>query len=101
MVVRIRRVNVLQCAFVVAILYALVSLVFVVLFLPFLSIAPRIYGTSMPATGFILLLPVGYAIGGFIAALIAGAIYNLVAGWTGGFELSLNQVATMEAVADR
>jgi hypothetical protein len=51
--------------------------------------------SGMPNLGpiSIILFPIVYGIGGFIAGfidgLIIGALYNLVAGWIGGVEVQL------------
>lgn len=38
----------------------------------------------------IIVFPIVYAIAGFIGGIILGMLYNLVAGWTGGVELTLS-----------
>jgi hypothetical protein len=35
-------------------------------------------------------LPIIYGVFGFISGLIVGALYNLIAGWTGGIEVELS-----------
>lgn len=55
-------------------------------------------GAALPAgfglafgVGGIIFLPIVYGILGFIAGLISGWIYNLVAKWVGGIELELTE----------
>ena len=38
---------------------------------------------------FAVLLPVLYAVAGFIGGIIAAALYNLIAQWTGGIEFEV------------
>jgi hypothetical protein len=48
----------------------------------------------------IVLFPILYFVIGCIGGLIFAVLYNLVAGWTGGVEMNLNVVATVnQAVA--
>jgi hypothetical protein len=74
-----------------AVLYALMGLLFVPFFLFVGSFAPAAaddagFGFS---TGFALFLPVLYGGFGFVFTLIAAALYNLVAGFVGGIEVEL------------
>ena len=39
-----------------------------------------------------IVFPIMYAVLGFIFGVIGAAIYNLVAGWTGGIEFTLSDV---------
>ncbi len=41
---------------------------------------------------FAIFIPIIYAIFGFIAGVIFAFVYNLVAGWTGGIELTFTDV---------
>jgi hypothetical protein len=83
---RIRRFGIGQTAKVVAVLYALMGLIFVPFFLVASAFAPRESGMG---TGFALALPILYGVFGFIFTAIACAIYNLVAGYVGGIEVDL------------
>jgi hypothetical protein len=40
----------------------------------------------------VLILPIIYAVVGLVGGIIAAAIYNLVARWTGGLEFELGDV---------
>jgi hypothetical protein len=42
--------------------------------------------------GFAILMPFLYAGIGFLVGLIGAAVYNLIAKWTGGFEIELRSV---------
>jgi hypothetical protein len=46
-----------------------------------------------------VVFPVCYFIATFIVGLITAVLYNLVASWTGGFEVTLDQVSTAGAPA--
>ena len=97
---RLTRIAPLKAAVVLGVLYALLACIFV----PFLMLAgagvaaaARSSGASMPL-GFMfgigaLFLPVIYGVIGFIVGLIAAAVYNLVAKWTGGVEITLADIA--------
>jgi hypothetical protein len=41
----------------------------------------------------IILLPVFYGVMGFVFGIIGAVLYNLVAGWIGGFEVEIEEVA--------
>ena len=79
----------MQLAKVLAVLYACLSLIVV----PFLILG-AVMGSDSGNAGvplvFALLLPILYAIGGFIGGLIVAALYNLIAGWTGGIEFTIS-----------
>jgi hypothetical protein len=92
---RIRRVDPLQVAKVLGVLYAIMGLLFVPILLFFRSMAP---GETAEAVGFpfglgfALIMPIFYGIFGFIFTLIGAALYNLVAGFVGGIEVDLDGV---------
>ena len=98
---RLRRIGPLKAGVVLGVLYALLSLLAV----PFLMIAgglaataARQTGTSIPFAPFLfgmgaLFLPIFYGLMGFIFGVIAAAVYNLVAKWTGGLEITLEDAA--------
>ncbi len=89
----------LKAGIVMGLLYAILSLILV----PFLLLATLLgakAGNGGPAAAFggifvIILLPVLYAIGGFIAGIISSALYNLVAKLTGGLEFEVRDIAPM------
>lgn len=87
---RVKRFGVYQTAKVAAVLYFLVSLIFIIpvwLFSSMLgSMIPQESGFS---GGFLLIVPFLYAIVGFITVAIACAVYNLIAKWTGGIEVEV------------
>lgn len=75
------------------VLYGLLGLIFVPVLLLMAVFASR---TGAPAAfgGVFLaiLFPVLYAVAGFVGGIIAAAIYNLVAKWTGGLEFEVRDV---------
>ncbi len=97
---RIKKINVWQTAKVFAVIYLLIAFVTVVPALLFMS---TIMGSLMSDSSFmfpfhlsgifILFVPFIYAVAVFIVTAISCAIYNLVAGWTGGIEVELEQQA--------
>ena len=84
---RITYISPLQAGIVQGAVLALVSLILV----PFFIIAALLSHGGFGAI-FAIFLPIVYGIGGFISGVISAFVYNLVAGWTGGLELTLTDV---------
>lgn len=77
-----------------AAVYALLSLLFVPFFL-FVSLMPGAGGMHdewMLGPAFVLLLPLIYAVFGFIGTALGALVYNLVAMMMGGLEIDLEPV---------
>lgn len=87
MLQQIRRFGIGQTAKVVAVLYALMGLVFLPVFLIASMFSPKETGFS---TGFALGLPIIYGVCGFIFTAIGCALYNFVAGLVGGIEVEID-----------
>lgn len=92
---RLKRVAPLQLGIVLGTLYAAISLIF----LPFIILISIIGAKSQNGGGFlaggilfIIFIPVIYGFLGFIGGVISGAVYNLIAKWTGGIEFTLADV---------
>jgi len=88
---RIKRFGVYQTAKVIAIIYFLIALVFMI---PFGLISSILGGANFPGTPFggglfFILMPFIYGIMGFIMTAIGCLVYNLIATWTGGIELEV------------
>jgi hypothetical protein len=88
---RLTRVAPLQLGKVLAVLYGFFSLLVV----PFVVLASLLgakaghHNPAFPANIIlVVLIPILYAVLGFVGGVIAAAIYNLVASWTGGIEFS-------------
>ena len=77
-----------QTAKVMAVLYFIMSLPFVLLMAVTFSFAP---GPKPPMAGMLIFMPVFYTVFGFIFTLIGAWIYNLVAGWVGGIEFTTSE----------
>jgi hypothetical protein len=97
MTTRIRNINPLQLGIVYATLYALLGFLLGICF----AIVSMAAGSmaAMATGGFpnfgwlsIIIFPILYGIIGFIGGIIVAFIYNLVAGWTGGIELTFTPV---------
>jgi hypothetical protein len=94
---QIRSIGIVSTARIMAVVYALMSL----LFMPFLLLAglagaltgdSTVAGLGLAAVVvLIVLLPVMYGLIGFLAGAIGAFIYNLAARWTGGIEISLSE----------
>ena len=89
---RIQKFGVGQTAKVLGVMYAIMG----VLFIPFVLLAymydPEGFGFGF-GFGFALLFPVLYGIFGFIFTAIGCWFYNIVAGWVGGIEVELDEIA--------
>ena len=97
---RLTRIAPLKAGIVLGVLYALLGCLIVPIFMiagATAAAASRQAGTSMPFAFLFgvgaLFVPVLYGALGFIFGIIAAAIYNLVAKWTGGVELTLEDAA--------
>jgi hypothetical protein len=93
MVTRIRNINPVQYAIVNAVLLALLGFILGIFFGLFSSamgaLAPGGGGMNFGWLS-IIIFPIMYGVLGFIGGLITAFIYNLVAGWTGGIEMTLS-----------
>ncbi|HEX7546243.1 MAG TPA: hypothetical protein VF368_05920 [Gemmatimonadaceae bacterium] len=94
MMQRIRRMGVMQMAKTSGVLYALLGVIIgvpVVLFMS--SVAKTTSGIpgvgSGVGIGTLVMMPVIYGVGGFVSGAVIAALYNLVAGWTGGIAIEL------------
>lgn len=80
----IKRIAPLQLGKLLGVMYALLSVVF----LPFIFMAPLFSSTGWsPETSFFILVPVAYAVMGFIGGILGAFLYNLSANWVGGIEV--------------
>lgn len=101
MVTRLKNVAPVQFAAVSGVLYAILGLVFAVIWLPFAAIVAAT-GQSAAAHGFgfglgvlsLVVFPIAYGIMGFVFGLITAFFYNIVAGFTGGIEVTLEAIPT-------
>lgn len=87
MVHRIRRFDPFTTARALAIVYGIVGLVFSPIFILASMVAPEQAGFGI---GFAVVIPVVYAVMGFIMTLVGCWLYNVVAGWVGGIEMELD-----------
>lgn len=98
---RIRRFGVTKTATTVAVLYMVVIAIFLVPFALFFaavgSAIPTGAGNASLDVGgivvFGLVVIVFYGVATWVFTAISCALYNLVAGWVGGFEIQLDAVA--------
>jgi len=93
---RLSKISILQTSKVAAVLYAAFGLIMVPFGCLLLTIGSR-DSNFPPFLGvFYLLAPLFYGVIGFISTAIMTWIYNLIAGWLGGIEFTMNQVVTAE-----
>lgn len=102
---KLKRIAPLQAGKMLAALYGAISLIMVPFMLAFMAIggfaARQQGGTNVPAVplmlgmgmGFVVLLPLLYAIMGFLGGVIGAWVYNLLAGWIGGLEFEFDAKA--------
>ena len=84
----------LRAGIVLATLYGLLSLLLVPFFLLGGLLGAK-SGGPVPfvfGVGFAVMLPVMYAVLGFIGGLLSAAVYNLIAKMTGGFEFEVRDL---------
>jgi hypothetical protein len=98
---KLKRIAPLQAGKMLAALYGLLSLIFV----PFMMVAVALgsfaakhqgNGAALPmmfGMGFMVCLPLLYAVMGFIFGVLGAWIYNLLSKWIGGFELEFETPA--------
>lgn len=100
MTTRIRNINPLQLGIVYAVLYALIGVIIGICFALIGMAASSMAPSGMFSFGWlsIIIFPILYGVIGFIGGLIVGFFYNLVAGWTGGIELTFTTAPVGTAV---
>ena len=81
---RITRMSVLQTGKLLAILYALIS----VIMLPFMLIGI----SNSPAGASMLVMLLLYPVMGFLGGILMAALYNLASKWIGGIEVTVEAV---------
>jgi len=83
------RISILQSSKIMTALYALMGFLYTLIGIPMI-----IFGTNqLRIIGVIYLLgPIFAGIFGFVFFVIFAAIYNLLAGWLGGFEIEVKNV---------
>ena len=86
---QITSISPFQTAKVMALLYFVISLPFIVLMGLMLSFTPE---PKPPMMGMMLAMPFLYLIFGYIFTIIGAWIYNFVAKWVGGFEFTTSEI---------
>lgn len=88
---RIKKFGIYQTAKVSALIYFFLGLVIVVPLFLILSAVGSATDSEIPFFGgaMVFIIPFFYAAIGFVFTAIGCAIYNLIAGWTGGIEVEV------------
>jgi hypothetical protein len=95
---RIKSITPMQAGKVMGALYGGMALIFVPFlllfalipsFLPKAANAPSAGAMIGVGIGMAILLPIFYAVTGFVMGLLGAVIYNLIAGWVGGIEFEV------------
>ena len=90
----IRRVGPLSCAKVAGVLYLILGFIFGA-FISLFAAGGSLFGDNEPSglggmifgAGAIVILPICYAVFGFLMTLIMTSLFNVVVGFTGGIEV--------------
>lgn len=90
----LKSVGVMSVAKIMGLIYACMGAIFIPVFLLFGLVGSLDNHNDFPFAGvlgivFAIGLPFLYGMIGFIAGAIGALLYNLLAGWVGGFELEL------------
>ena len=94
----IKRISPMSCAKVSGLLYALFGLLVGGVFSLVMMVAGSGFGGqdrvgpmfgALFGAGAVVILPVCYGALGFVGGAVTAALYNLIAGWTGGIELDV------------
>lgn len=92
---KVRKIDVLSAAKIEAIMMGIFGLLIGLFFALFSTLVGSTNNSTMLGTGLgflgIIILPIFYAIFGFIAGAIGAFIYNLASGWVGGIEVEFAQ----------
>jgi hypothetical protein len=87
---RIKRFGVYQTSKVFAIIYFIVTAIFMIPIGLFMTMMGTGSSSWMPFSGtMFFVLPFVYGLVGFITTAIGCAVYNLIARWTGGIEFQV------------
>jgi hypothetical protein len=90
----LKRIAPLKAGIMLAIVYGILSLVFIPFFLMMTAVASRLpptqrVGMLALGAGFAVFLPVLYAVFGFLGGVVSAFIYNVAAKWVGGMEFDI------------
>jgi hypothetical protein len=92
---RLRSINPVQLGIVLGVIYGVFGLIAGLIIAMMGSIttplSPSYFIVGHVGYFAIVAFPVGYFVAGFIGGIIVAALYNLVAGWTGGIEFTFEQ----------
>ena len=92
--IKIKRFEPLQLGKMFALLHGMIGLIFLPIVLLFSLIASKLpptqrVGAMAMGIGFMLFMPIMYAVMGFLVGVIGGCLYNLFAKWIGGIEVEI------------
>ncbi|MFL6657785.1 MAG: hypothetical protein ACJ8GW_06930 [Massilia sp.] len=87
------RISLLQSAKVAAAMYFVISLPFAALIALFGMMMPSGMPGMHSGMSMVIILPICYAIFGFLFSLLGGWIYNVVASMIGGIEFTTEEVS--------
>lgn len=102
MVTRLQNINPVQAGIMYGAITAVLVFIIMLLMLPFSAAMPMMGAGRTLGFGFgiaaLIVAPIMYFVVGFIGGVISAALYNLVAGWTGGVEITLSAPVETPAV---
>ena len=91
----LKSISVRSAAKLAGLLYGLMGLIFGAIVSLFALLGLSVAGNTEEQAGFlfgvgaVVIIPVFYGVAGYIGTAIATALFNLVAGWTGGLEIDI------------
>ena len=86
MVHRVNRIDPLSAGKIAALLYGIMGLIFV----PFFMLASLVGQDDALPVWVWLLLPPFYIVAGFVGTALGALLYNVIAQWVGGIEVTLD-----------
>lgn len=99
----LRKIDALRAANVLALVYGIMMAVFAILIFPFVMLASLFSRSAGLGAGFagafVILYPILGLVMGWLTGLLGAAIYNLVAGWTGGMRVEFAPITQPAASA--
>ena len=89
----VKKVDIMSAAKIEAIICAIFGLILGIIVALFSGLLGSVSGSSFGnwGLGSIIIMPIIYAVIGFISGAIGAALYNLAAGWIGGIQIELEE----------
>jgi hypothetical protein len=89
MTIRIKKISPVQAGKMLAAIYSVFCVVMIPIMLLIFAFGPK--GSGGAPLIMVFVMPVLYIVGGLVGGIVGAFVYNLVAGWIGGFEIEYDQ----------